>query len=99
VSFFRIFVDFLEKVRIKSSLSQSGVFFSFLFFSFFQFCDIKNSNFFSKMSQIHTKKTKSQFFPNFFVKKMGKLYFLLLTEKTLIANVFKSKMLPIFLFI
>lgn len=51
------------------------------------------------MSQIHTKKKKSKNFPNVFVKKKGRIFFfLILRKKTLIANVFKSKMLPIYLF-
>jgi hypothetical protein len=50
------------------------------------------------MSQIHARKKKSKNSPNFFVKKKGEFYyFLILKEKTLIANVFKSKMLPIFI--
>ncbi len=70
MSFFRIILDFLENVRIKSSLLQSG-----FFFSFFQFCDIKNYNFFLKTSKIHIRKTKSKFFQKFFVKKRGNFFF------------------------
>jgi hypothetical protein len=72
MSFFQNNLEFLEKVRIKEPFIAIRF---FLFFSFLQFFDIKNYNFFSKMSQIHTKKNKIQIFPQIFFLNGGNLFF------------------------